>query len=57
MSKDNEVLWSVTRSMAEEMAGREITDEEAARIATGIGYSTAADAVTEVVFSVTGDLA
>lgn len=48
------VLYSVTREMAEEMAGREITDEEAARIAKAIEYSTVGECVSEAVFQVCG---
>lgn len=40
--------------MAEEMAGREITDEEAARIAKAIEYSTVGECVSEAVFQVCG---
>jgi len=49
-----EILYKVTRETAEELAGREITDDEAARIAKAIEFSTAGDAVSEAVFQVCG---
>jgi hypothetical protein len=52
----NQVLWFFTRQQAEEAAGRKITDEEAARIAKAIGFSTAIDAARDAVFQVCGDL-
>jgi hypothetical protein len=47
-------LYTVTRETAEELAGREITDDEAARIAKAIEFSTVADCVSEAVFQVCG---
>ena len=49
-----DVLYQVTRADVEAMAGRAITDDEAARISKAIGFSTAGDAIGEVVFSVAG---
>lgn len=53
----NEILWAYTRAQAEQDAGRTITDEEARRISKAIGYSTAPDAVHDVVFAVCGGAA
>lgn len=50
----DEILWAFTRAQASEAAGRPVTDEEAARIARAIGFSTAPDACRDVVFSVCG---
>jgi hypothetical protein len=47
-------LYAVTRDMAEELAGRVITDGEAARIAKAIEYSTVSECVSEAVFQVCG---
>jgi hypothetical protein len=48
----DEVLWSFTRSQADDLAGRKITDAEAERISCSIGNSTAVEAIGDVVFAV-----
>ena len=50
----SEILWKVTRETAEGLAGRKITDEEAARIARAIEYSTVHECVSEAVYQVCG---
>lgn len=47
-------VWAVTRSRVEELAGRRVTDEEAARIAKAIDFSTANEAVEDAVLQVCG---
>jgi hypothetical protein len=54
ITKDNTVLYKFTREMAEGLAGRKITDEEAIRVAKAIEFSTVADCVSEAVFQVCG---
>lgn len=48
----SETLYTVTREMAEELAGRAITDEEAARIRIAIEFSTISECVSDAVFQV-----
>jgi hypothetical protein len=49
-----EILWGYTRTQAQELAGREITDDEADLISEAIGHSTAREAAEDAVFAVCG---
>ncbi len=48
------MLYTFTREMAEGLAGRKITDEEAIRIRKAIEFSTISECVSEAVFQVCG---
>jgi hypothetical protein len=47
-----QILYAVTREMAEELAGHPVTDEEAERIAKAILISSIPDALIELVINV-----
>jgi hypothetical protein len=49
-----EILFTVTRELASEIAGREITDDEADRLVKALPFSSIPDAVSEVVSAVCG---
>lgn len=51
---DQTPVYVVTRADLARMAWRDVTDEEAARIAEAIGHSTAGEAVGDAVFAVCG---
>jgi len=49
-----EVLFTFTREQADALAGRPVTDEEAARIAKAVPFSSVPDALAEVTGSIAG---
>jgi ABC-type taurine transport system ATPase subunit len=51
-AEDGQPLYAVTREMVEELAKREVTDEEVSRIRSSIEFSTVREAVEDAVFQV-----
>jgi len=51
-AKSTTPLYAVTREMVEELAKREVTDEEVSRIRSAIEFSTVREAVEDAVFQV-----
>jgi hypothetical protein len=51
---DTRPVWVVSRGDIARMAGRQVSDEEAGRVARGIEHSTAQDAVADAVLQVCG---
>jgi hypothetical protein len=52
--KTRVILFAVTREYVNDLVGREITDDEAARLVKAIPFSTIPDALSEVVSAVCG---
>lgn len=50
-SRDDEVVWALTRGHLEEMAGRPLADDEVARVAKCFEYSTIGDVISGVLDS------
>lgn len=52
--RDTEVVWQLHRGKLDEIAGRQVTDEEAERIAEALEFSSIPEALDNVVESVCG---